>query len=104
MKKNIKITESQLKRCIQQVVTEQSSRLAAIKNSAPALNNSSSQQTYNDNRGGKPKPSSNPLPQGTYKNSTVKVNTDGSLEINIYGRGTFVYKCDGCKSSMKKIG
>jgi aspartyl/asparaginyl-tRNA synthetase len=98
MKKVIKLTESQLKQCIENVLSEQSSRLAAIKNNAPALNNKSSevQKTYNQ---------SVKLTAGTYKNSVVKLLSDNTLELNIPGKGVYSYSCGrGCTPTIKKVG
>lgn len=104
MSKKIAITESQLKRLLENTQMDEQSRAAQLSASfsqrTPPVT-SKAQPTSNNTRGGKAPQSSSKLTTGVYKNSTIEVLSNGSLKLNVYGKGTFTYICDGCKPIIK---
>lgn len=104
MKKVIRLTENELTELISQAIQEQAasdpmSRAAALSKAfnkrTPPITSKPSQT--------KPTQPQTALGTGTYTNSTVRVNSDGTLEIKISGKGTFTQSCENGKATLKKI-
>lgn len=99
MGQKIKITEEQLKRLVESELSEQPSRLASIGNSALSQMN----VTATNTSGNKPTQTSLKLNKGVYKNTTVEVLSDGSLTLDIPGKGLYKYQCSKYSPTIKKL-
>lgn len=103
MKKVIRLTENELTNLISRAIEEQSQdplsraqRLSASFNqrTPPVTSKPSQPQSQNV---------TSVIKAGTYTNSTVRVNGNGSVEFEIGGRGTFTFSCENGNLSVKKI-